>query len=222
MTARSQHQLEVSQNLSVYDAISLDSLGTHMFYGEVCEESVYAATNFIIKSNLLLTDLSHITMMVNTIGGSVHDGLGLIDMMNTSSIPIHTVGVGSVISMGVLLLSAGTKGHRYITENSVIMAHQFYGGFEGKFHELVAHHKSTEYLQDQFIRHYEIHTSMDRRKIKNMLFGKTDTYLTPQQCIEYGIADKIISHYPPVYEESKAKPKKRGVKIQVQEDSASD
>jgi ATP-dependent protease ClpP protease subunit len=106
-----------------FGAISLDNLGAHLMFGEVNNVTAYETINFIIKSNFMFNPGTTLTLILNTPGGSVSDGFALIDVMGTSRLEISTVGLGQVASMGVLLLSAGTKGKRVLTKNTEIMAH---------------------------------------------------------------------------------------------------
>lgn len=173
------------------DAISLNTLGAHLLFGEINTASVYPAINFIIKSNYIFNAETTLTMLVNSPGGSVSDGFALIDVMGTSRVDIATVGLGQVASMGVLIVSAGTKGKRVITKNTEIMAHQFSTMVYGKYHELVASQKYHEKLEKTFIKHFLRHTKMTEKQIKDIMFSPTDRWLTPKEAKKYGICDEI-------------------------------
>ena len=179
------------QQVIPFDAISLNTLGAHLLFGEVNTASVYQAVNFIIKSNFIFDSDAVLTMMVNSPGGSVSDGFALIDVMGTSRVPISTVGIGQVASMGVLIVSAGTKGKRVITKNTEIMAHQFSTMIYGKYHELVASQKYHVDLEKSFIRHFLKHTNMTEKQIKDIMFSPTDRWLTPAEAKKYGICDEV-------------------------------
>lgn len=92
-----------------YDLNSLESLGCHMFFGEVDTDTSYAACEFILKSNLIRRSPEPLTILINTVGGECAEGFAVIDLMETSRVPIATVGIGQIMSMGVLLLSAGRR-----------------------------------------------------------------------------------------------------------------
>lgn len=176
--------------------ISLESLGTHLFFGEVDTDTVKSAVSFILKSNMLYRDNREICLYLNTVGGNCYDGFALIDLMDISRLPVKTVGLGNIMSMGVLLLCAGTKGKRVMTKNTQVMAHQFYGGAQGKFHELVSAYKAELYLEQQFLQHFLRHTSMNERKIRDVMFGPTDRWLSPAECKRYGLVDHVIDELP--------------------------
>ncbi len=179
-----------------FKEISLESLGAHALFGEVDEASIRDASEFIIKSNQLMTTTRDLTIFVNTIGGNCADGFALIDLMDISRLPIRTVGLGNVISMGVLILCAGAKGKRIITRNAMIMAHQFSDVVSGKFHELMSAAKAEVYLKHQFIEHFKRHSTMDDKTIEDVAFAKSDVWLTPKECKKYGLVDDVVDELP--------------------------
>lgn len=185
---------EDEQQIIPLDGISLNTLGAHLLFGEVNTTSVYQAVNFIIKSNFVFDHDTQLTMIVNSPGGSVSDGFALIDVMETSRLDITTVGIGQVASMGVLIVSAGTKGKRVITKNTEIMAHQFSTMVYGKYHELVASQKYHEQLEKMFIKHFMKHTTMTEKQVKDIMFSPTDRWLTPAEAKKYGICDEVREH----------------------------
>ena len=67
-------------------------------------------------------------LMICSEGGSVEDAFALIDVMQSSKVPIKTVGLGSVASSGLLIFLAGTPGRRVLTPNTSILSHQFSWG----------------------------------------------------------------------------------------------
>ena len=178
-----------------YDDESLESMGCHLFFGEVDTDSAYSACEFILKSNLISANKDPLTIFVNTVGGECADGFTVIDIMETSRLPIATVGIGSVMSMGVLLLSGGTPGMRTLTKNAEIMAHQFAGYFSGKQHELIATQSAYKQLEHRFIRHFLSHSKMKEKQIRDILFSPSDRYLTPADCKKYGLCDRVVEHF---------------------------
>lgn len=207
--------LEDSQMGAFYDRIdfndiSLESLGGHMLFGEVDETTIKNAINFIIKSNLLFRDKRELSLFVNTLGGNCYDGFALIDIMDVSSLKVRTIGMGNIMSMGVLILCAGAKGNRVMTKNTQVMAHQFYGGTEGKFHELVSAYKAELYLEQQFKVHFLRHTNMSEKQINDVMFGPSDRWLSPAECKKYGIVDHVIDELPPLIHDFQSQTPSRG------------
>lgn len=179
---------------SPYDTFSLEALGVHQFFGEVDEDKSRSACEFVLKSNILFKDRSTLTLVLNTVGGECAEGFAVIDVMQTSRIPVATVGVGNIMSMGVLLLSAGAKGYRSITKNTEVMAHQFAGYFHGKQHELIATQSAYKMLEDKFFRHFLKNSKMSEKQIRDVLFSPSDRYLTPAECLKYGLVDRVVEH----------------------------
>ncbi len=179
------------------DAISLQTLGSHLLFGEIDEMTSYRTIEFIIKSNMILDSNIPLTMFINSQGGSVSDGFAIIDCMKTSRLKIQTVSTGLIASMGVLLAAAGTKGMRIMTKNTEVMAHQFSGYLFGKRHELVAAQKSHDRLERQFIKFFLDNTKMDENQIRDILFSPSDRWLTPKECLKFGIIDSISEYLVP-------------------------
>lgn len=179
---------------AAYDDITLESFGAHMFFGAVDTDTSHAACDFILKSNMFNRDKRPLTMFFNTGGGESSDGFAVIDLMETSRLPIATVGIGTICSMGVLLVSAGNHGMRTLTKNSEVMAHQFSGYFNGKQHELIAQQAAYKMLERRFIRHFLNHSTMTEAQIRDVLFGHSDRYLTPAECKRYGLIDRVIEY----------------------------
>lgn len=186
--------LVVADEFDMFDITSLESMGIHLLFGEIDNYTIREAITFILKANILLED--NITLMLNTVGGDVAEGFGLIDIMQSSRLPIRTVGMGNIISMGMLIICAGTTGERIMLKNTSAMAHQFASYSDGKFHELVAQHKSNVYLKEQFIQHFLRHTAMSKKQINDIIFSPSDRYLTPAECKKYGLIDKVVDQLP--------------------------
>jgi len=81
-----------------------------------------------IVSKLLLLDAdkpkTEIKFYINSPGGVVTSGMVMYDTMKMISSPVSTICMGLAASMGSILLSAGTKGKRYIYPHGEVMIHQ--------------------------------------------------------------------------------------------------
>lgn len=185
-------QDESQSSKGQYDDVSLESFGAHMFFGDVDESTSREAADFILKSNMFHEGKKTLTMFLNTCGGECSEGFAVIDLMETSRLPVATVGIGQIASMGVLLLSAGAHGLRTLTANSEIMAHQFSGYFHGKQHELIATQTAYELLERKMIRHFLRHSTMTEKQIRSVLFAPSDRYLTPAECKKFGLIDRVV------------------------------
>lgn len=181
----------VEQTAIPYEMISLQSLGAYMLFGGVDEQTAFGACEFIIKANLLQISTDALTLIINSEGGNVNDGFAIIDVMDTSRLPIQTVGSGLIASMALLILAAGHKGTRTITKNTEILAHQFTSGMYGKHHELMAVTQEHMRMERMFIEHFKLHSSMSEKQIKDVLFGPSDRWLTPAECKKFGLCDRV-------------------------------
>lgn len=151
----------------------------------------------IICYNLMPKDKQplFITLYINSYGGETRSCFNLTDIMKKSKIPVHTFGLGTICSAGASLFMAGERGHRYLTENTEIMTHQFAGYKYGKEHELIASEKRTRNSSERLMNHYIKCTGKSSAYIKKNLMPAHDVWMTPKQAVKHGIADKIIDIY---------------------------
>ena len=100
--------------------------------------------------------------------------------------------MGKVMSAGVLILAAGTKGKRKIGKNCRVMMHSVIGGNHGSLHNMLNEMEAIEQLQDMYINCLVEETKMSKSQIKKMLEKKVNVYLSAEEAVELGIADIII------------------------------
>ena len=123
---------ETNRGERAYDIYSRLLTDRIIFIGE----EINSHTANLVVAQLLF--LAHedpkkpIKLYINSPGGSVYDGLAIIDTINYIEPDVETIGIGLQASMGAMLLSSGAKGHRYCLPNSRIMIHQPSSGTEGK------------------------------------------------------------------------------------------
>ena len=115
----------------------------------------------------------------------------LIDVMRSSKIPIHTVGLGVIASCGLLLFINGKKGERTLTPNTSILSHQYSWGSWGKEHELFAQVKEYELSTKRIINHYKKCTGLKEKDIRKYLLPPEDVWLAGTEAKELGICDNI-------------------------------
>ena len=133
-----------------------------------------------------------ISIYINSPGGMVTSGLAIYDTMQYIRPEISTMCVGQAASMGSLLLSAGTKGHRYALPNARIMVHQPSGGFQGQATDIQIHAKEILDLKDRLNNIYGKHTGQSVKKISDML--ERDKFLTPNEANSLGLIDEIVEN----------------------------
>jgi ATP-dependent Clp protease, protease subunit len=154
-------------------------------------EKVKPVIEFILEKNFSPKPPKYLTLMICSPGGALDAAFALIDIINGSNIPIHTVGLGQISSCGILTFMAGKKGHRILTPNTSILSHQWSWGRGGKEHELFAVQKEFEMTRDRMIEHYKRCTGMTEKNIKQYLLPAHDVWLTAEEAVKYGIADEI-------------------------------
>ena len=130
---------------------------------------------------------------INSPGGSITDGMAIVDTMNYIKCPVSTMCVGLAASMGAVLLACGEKGKRFATPNSEILIHQPLiggGGLAGQTTEIKIHAD---------------HMVKTREKLNKLLSEKTgqtleqiekdterDHYMTAEEALKYGLIDSIL------------------------------
>jgi len=170
----------------------LNDNGVFLFMEDVTEDSCRDAIEFILEANLEPNpNYDHLTLIINSHGGSCYDGFALLDVMAGSKLPVHTVGIGLIASMGLLLFMGGKKGHRILTPRTMIMSHQWFGVDFGKEHELLATLKKNELLSKMIMKHYQKCTGMKEKEIREKLLPASDVWLTAEEAMSYGICDQI-------------------------------
>ena len=132
-----------------------------------------------------------ISVYIDTFGGCVDAALLMYDTMKSCCMPVVTIGIGKVMSAGTLLLAAGEKGNRFITENCRVMIHQVSGAVMGNMTEMQNSIEETRRLQDIYIEILAKETGVPESKIlKDIQSG--DFYMDAPAAIEYGLADQLV------------------------------
>ncbi|KAK9240801.1 Clp protease-domain-containing protein [Lipomyces kononenkoae] len=151
----------------------------------------------VIVSQLLyleaMDQTKPIFMYINSSGGEMHAGFSIIDTMQYIKCPVYTICVGFAASMASLILVAGEKGFRYALPNAWIMIHQPNTGMQGKASDLAIQtrqilrmrEQANKFYQDQLAKRYEL------EEIAAMI--QDDNYLDPQEALQIGLIDEVIS-----------------------------
>ena len=106
--------------------------------------------------------------------------------------PIHTVGIGKVLSAGVLLLAAGTKGERRIGKNCRLMLHRVLTGESGSLHSIQASVKEAEIIEHMMFEALVEETNLTMKQVKKIVSKNLDAYFSAEEAVEMGIADIIV------------------------------
>ena len=130
-----------------------------------------------------------IYLYVNSPGGSITAGMAIYDTMQFVPNDIVTVGIGMAASMGQLLLTAGTKGKRYITPNARVLLHQPHGGFGGTASDIQT---QAQLILDMKRRLAEITAAQTGKSVEQInADGDRDRWFNAQEALEYGFVDHI-------------------------------
>jgi ATP-dependent Clp protease protease subunit len=159
--------------------------------GEVTEESVSTLISEIIAC-VNQNKTEPITLIISTEGGSVDDMFSLYDIMKFVPCPIYTVGLGKVMSAGVLILSSGQKGGRLIGKHATVMVHPISDEIDGDIFQIANALKESQKSQKMMEDALLAETKMTAKQLEVIMRAGHDTYLTPDEAVKMGIVDKII------------------------------
>lgn len=159
-------------------------------------DEVNSATANIVVAQLLHLAFEDpkkdIKLYINSPGGSVYDGLAIIDTMNYIEPDVQTIGIGLQASMGAMLLSAGAKGKRYVLPNSRIMIHQPSSGTQGKITDQEIALKEGIYLKQKLAEMLAKNTGKDvKQVIKDM---DRDNWMSAEEAKIYGLIDEVLTN----------------------------
>jgi ATP-dependent Clp protease protease subunit len=159
------------------------------FSGPVNEESC----NTVIAQLLYLssTDNRDINIYINSPGGSVVDGLGVIDTINFIPCDVTTTCVGMAASMGAVLLSCGAKGKRLVLPHSRVMIHQVSSGMQGVSKDLEIELEQTLRCKKDIYAILAENTGKPYEQIENDC--DRNFWLIGKEAVDYGLADKVLN-----------------------------
>jgi ATP-dependent Clp protease protease subunit len=132
-----------------------------------------------------------IQLFINSPGGVIASGLAIYDTMNLIKPDVSTICIGMAASMATVLLSAGAKGKRYALPNATIHMHQALGGAQGQASDIEIAAREIMRLQDLIRGILVANTGQTLEKIIHDT--DRDFYLNPQQAVEYGLVDEILT-----------------------------
>ena len=136
-----------------------------------------------------------ISMMISTHGGTASDMFSILDVMDMvkdRTCDIETFGIGKVMSAGVPILAAGTKGKRKVGRNCRIMLHNVMAGTGGTIFSMENELEEIKWVQERYIETLSSYTKLTPSKIKKLLKAQRDVYISSEEAIKMGIADEII------------------------------
>ena len=160
-------------------------------------EDVNHVTASLVVAQLLFLESEdpdkEICLYINSPGGSITDGMAIVDTINYIKCPVSTICVGMAASMGAVLLACGAKGKRYATPNAEVMIHQPLiggGGLSGQTTEIKIHADHMVRTRDKLNKLLSEKTGQSLETIEKDT--ERDNYMTAEQALAYGLIDGIL------------------------------
>ena len=176
-----------AQTIDIYSRLVEDRI---IYMGENFEDD---SCNRIIAQLLYLDSLNNnpIRIYINSPGGSVIDGLAIIDTINFIKSPVYTICIGLAASMGAVLLSCGEKGHRTVLPHSRVMIHQVSGFTGGSLVDMKIDLEQTKRCEQDI---YNIlANNLDKPYDEIVTLCDRNNWFIGQEAVDLGIADKVLS-----------------------------
>lgn len=152
------------------------------------------------SANLVIAQLLHlesqdpdkdISLYIDSPGGDVYAGLGILDTMNFIKPDVSTICVGMAASMGAVLLAAGARGKRLALPNSMVMIHQPSSGVQGQQTDIQIVADETKWIRQHLNELLADYTGQPIEKVN--VDTERDNYLRAQEACDYGLVDRVIS-----------------------------
>ena len=148
----------------------------------------------VVQAQLMFLDSidnkKDITLHINTPGGSVLHGLGIIDVINYISSDIATINTGMAASMGSVLLSSGTKGKRSSLRFSKVMTHQVSHGSEGNVQDTRINQLEAEKYNYILFKILGDNCGKDYKEV--IEWSRRDRWYTSDEALQFGLIDEVI------------------------------
>ena len=160
------------------------------------EDVNHASASLVVAQLLFLESEDpdrEIYLYINSPGGSITDGMAIVDTINYIKCPVTTICVGLAASMGAVLLACGEKGKRYATPNAEILIHQPLiagGGLSGQTTEIKIHADHMVKTREKLNKLLSERTGQDLATIERDT--ERDTYMTAEEALKYGLIDGIM------------------------------
>lgn len=152
------------------------------------------------SANLIIAQLLHlesqdpdkdISLYIDSPGGEVYAGLGIIDTMNFVKCDVSTICVGMAASMASVILACGAKGKRFCLPNSTVMIHQPSSGVQGQQTDMQIVADETRYIREHMNQILADATGKTVEEIN--ADTERDNYLRANEALDYGLVDKVIA-----------------------------
>lgn len=145
------------------------------------------------ESQERMQEQKRVFVFINSTGGSVHSGITVYDALQFVKAGTVTVCLGTAFSASSLVLAGGNIGHRYVSEGGHVMIHQPEGGIQGQASDVVVDTHELMRVRRQAATIYALCSKRSFHEILKDL--DRDYFMTPQEAIDYGLADEIVTRY---------------------------
>ena len=152
------------------------------------------SANLIVSQMLFLESedrTSDIHLYINSPGGVITAGMSIYDTMQYINADVSTIVIGQACSMGSFLAQAGAPGKRFVLPHSRTMIHQPSGGARGQQSDIEIQYKEITYMKKMLTELYVKHNTARKTYEDFERDMDRDNFMTAQQAIDYGLADKI-------------------------------
>ena len=151
------------------------------------------AANLIVAQLLFLEAEDpdeDIRLYVNSPGGDAYAGLAIYDAMQYVKPDVQTYCIGMAMSAGAMILAGGAAGKRHVLPNSKVMIHQGSGGTRGTPADIQIAAREILALTHRYAEVIARHSGRDVEQVIKDI--DRDRFLTPEDAVEYGLADKVL------------------------------
>ena len=174
-----------------YDIFSRLLKDRIVFLGSVIDD---IDANLIVAQMLFLQNENknaEVSLYINSLGGAVTAGLAIYDTMQFVQCDVATYCIGQAVSMGAILLAAGTPGKRYALPHSRVMLHQPWGGTRGTAIDISIEAEEIMRLKNHLNNILVKHTGQDLKQIETDC--DRDFYMGAEEARAYGIVDEVLT-----------------------------
>lgn len=190
MFAQTQVVLPEAKDSRAFDLDSLLLARRRVFFGTAVDNDTAME---LIKQLLWLEEedaSAPITLYLNSPGGSVVDGMAIYDTIRRLSCPVHCVVTGMAASMGAVILSGCTKGHRTMLPHAEVLLHQPLGGAEGQATDIEITTRRMLKMKKMLLELLAQNTGHPYEKLVQDC--DRDYWMDADEALAYGIVDKIL------------------------------
>ena len=178
----------VERAYDIYSRLLKDGI---IFLGAPVDDII---ANLIIAQLLFLEaedPEKDISLYINSPGGIISSGMAIYDTMRFIKNDVVTICIGQAASMAAILLAGGTKEKRFALPNSKIVIHQPMGGVEGQATDILIQAEEIRKIKNRVIDILSFHTVQKKGKVAEDI--ERDYHMNPEEAVQYGIIDSVIS-----------------------------